>query len=100
MLGRPSILLVDDDHDLVDVLAMALEDAGFDVRCAFDGEQGLQAVADDPPELVVADVVMPRLDGLGLAIAQTVARAHGGRIRLLGDGPLPGAAFEVRLPTV
>jgi two-component system OmpR family response regulator len=64
-MGRkPAILLVDDDRGLLDVLSMALEDEGFAVTCAHDGETGLAAFERHRPDLVVLDVLMPELDGL------------------------------------
>lgn len=60
------ILLIDDDPALLDVLSLALEDAGFDVVVAEDGLAGLAAMASAPPAIVVSDVNMPRLDGFSL----------------------------------
>jgi DNA-binding response OmpR family regulator len=60
------ILLIDDDPALLDVLSLALEDAGFDVVVAEDGQAGLAAVGAHQPEIVVSDVNMPRLDGFSL----------------------------------
>lgn len=62
----PEILLVDDDRSLTDVLAMALEDAGFTVRTAPDGKAGWAAFNEREPDLVVLDLLMPELDGLQL----------------------------------
>jgi DNA-binding response OmpR family regulator len=60
------ILLVDDDVALLDVLALAFEDAGHDVVRAKDGVEALGHIKKAHPELVVCDVTMPRLDGLSL----------------------------------
>jgi DNA-binding response OmpR family regulator len=60
------ILLVDDDASLLDVLALAFEDAGHAVTRAKDGDEALQSIKKARPELVVCDVMMPRLDGLSL----------------------------------
>src|SRR5262249_17966862 len=60
------ILLVDDDTALLDVLALAFEDAGHDVARAKDGVEALAEIKRARPELVVCDVMMPRLDGLAL----------------------------------
>ncbi len=61
-----SILLVDDDSGLVDILSMALQDAGFEVRSEPDGKRGWEAFQQDQPDLVVLDLLMPELDGLEL----------------------------------
>ncbi len=61
-----TILLIEDDAALVDVLALAFEDAGHRVLSARDGVEGLSRIERDRPDLVVSDVNMPRLDGLTL----------------------------------
>lgn len=58
-----SILVVDDDVELVGLLRFALDAAGYDVIVAYDGEQALQRLHDRIPELVILDVNLPRLDG-------------------------------------
>jgi DNA-binding response OmpR family regulator len=62
-----SVLVVDDDRLLVDTLAVWLEDEGFEVRRAYDGLQGLASANRTSPDLVLADVLMPGLNGLNLA---------------------------------
>ncbi len=61
------VLVVDDDPDVLAFLAAALTDEGYRVRRAVDGQAALEAVQRARPDLVVADIVMPRLDGVGLA---------------------------------
>ena len=58
-----SILVVDDDVELVGLLKFALDSAGYDVVTAFDGEQALQRLRDHVPELVILDVNLPHLNG-------------------------------------
>src|SRR5215212_7865117 len=58
-----TILVVDDDPNLVVILTTLLEDAGYAVRQASDGRAALEAIAAHPPDLVLSDVRMPRLDG-------------------------------------
>ncbi len=60
---RPKILLVDDDTAITENLAPLLERSGYAVAVAGDGERGLSKVASFAPDIVVSDVVMPRLDG-------------------------------------
>jgi len=60
------ILLVDDDASLLDVLALALEDAGHDVVTARDGIAGLRKAEQGGVDLVVSDVNMPGIDGFSL----------------------------------
>ena len=63
--GRPRILLVDDNADMRDYVRRLLA-TRYDVQTAEDGEEALVAVARRPPDLVLSDIMMPRLDGLGL----------------------------------
>ena len=58
-----SILVVDDDVELVGLLRFALQGAGFEVVTAFDGEQALARLHEHRPELVILDVNLPLLDG-------------------------------------
>ena len=51
---------------LLDVLALSFEDEGYDVLCAYDGEEGWLRVKNDHPDVIVSDVNMPRLDGFSL----------------------------------
>ncbi|RJO63789.1 MAG: response regulator [Myxococcales bacterium] len=57
------ILVVDDEADVRNYLATALEDAGFAVTTAEDGEDGLEKIKQDPPDLISLDLVMPRRSG-------------------------------------
>lgn len=61
-----SILLVDDEPELLDVCREALEDEGYAVRTASNGVEGLALLEAGGLDLVVSDLRMPRLDGLGL----------------------------------
>ena len=63
MPENPTILLVDDEAPITTNLAPFLERTGFRVYIASDGEQALQKIAESHPDLVVMDVLMPRLDG-------------------------------------
>src|SRR3990167_8736697 len=73
-----SILIVDDDPHIRQLLAFALTKAGLEAREAEDGEAALAAVAANPPDLVILDINMPKLDGL------EVCR----RLRAKGDLPI------------
>ena len=61
------ILVVDDDRSLCDLITDLLTGEGYEVTCAHDGLEALAAIEGDPPDLILSDVWMPRLDGLGLA---------------------------------
>jgi DNA-binding response OmpR family regulator len=64
--GMARILVIDDDHDLLDMLSLALEDAGHEVVTAKDGLTGMRKAEQAEPELVVSDVNMPGVDGFTL----------------------------------
>ena len=57
------ILIVEDDPSIREVTSIGLEDAGFRVSTAADGDEGLQAFRSGHPDLVVLDVMLPRRDG-------------------------------------
>jgi two-component system KDP operon response regulator KdpE len=57
------ILVVDDDPLIVRLVRANLEKAGYRVRAASDGEAALDAVVEDPPSLVILDLMLPRMDG-------------------------------------
>ena len=61
-----TILVVDDEPAIRDLVSVLLEDAGYTVCSAPDGLAAMEAVARESPDLVVTDLYMPRLDGLGL----------------------------------
>jgi len=64
MADSPTILLVDDEDAVRKVLAFPLEKDGYEVVQAADGEEALQRFADREVDLVVLDIMLPRLDGL------------------------------------
>jgi DNA-binding response OmpR family regulator len=62
-MGRKSILLVDDSQAVLDALASAFEDAGYDVTSATDGEEVFRKMAAANPDALLLDIYMPRLNG-------------------------------------
>ena len=66
MADTPVVLVVDDERPIVDLLQDLLQDQGYEVRRAYDGMTALQLIERELPDLVVTDVMMPRLDGLAL----------------------------------
>ncbi len=61
-----SVLVVDDEPNIVMSLEFLMEQAGFEVRVAADGEAALKAMEDKVPDLVLLDVMMPKRDGYDL----------------------------------
>ena len=58
-----TILIVDDDLDILELLKMNLEPEGYNVRTANDGESAVQTACANPPDLILLDVMMPHKDG-------------------------------------
>ena len=61
---RGSVLVVDDEPTIAEVVSRYLERAGYRTRVAADGVQAIEAAADLRPDLVVLDLMLPRIDGL------------------------------------
>ena len=59
----PCILIVDDEADLVSVLRIGLEAEGFRIIQAGDGEDGLNKARESQPDLMVLDLMLPKMDG-------------------------------------
>jgi DNA-binding response OmpR family regulator len=57
------ILVVDDDPDLVETIAMMLESKGCEVGKAYDGIEGEESIKKRRPDLIILDIMMPRKDG-------------------------------------
>jgi CheY-like chemotaxis protein len=60
------VLVVDDEPDVRNFLVACLEDAGFNVDTAVDGVDALEKVAENPPDLMTLDMVMPRKSGISV----------------------------------
>ncbi|MGA9580646.1 MAG: response regulator transcription factor [Allosphingosinicella sp.] len=61
-----TIALVDDDRNILTSVSIALQAEGFATRVYSDGEAALKALVDNPPDLAVLDVKMPKIDGMEL----------------------------------
>ena len=59
-----NILLVDDEKDFVEMLALRLSDEGHRVRSAFSGQEALQALSEAENDVVILDIKMPGMDGI------------------------------------
>lgn len=69
------ILIVDDEAALVQMCKFILENAGFSVRGAFNGTQALHMVAEEMPDLIILDVMMPGMTGH--EVCQTIRQTYG-----------------------
>lgn len=63
MTEKKKILLIDDDPDFVEAVRVIIASGGYDVKVAYDGAEGLEAVAKEKPDLIVLDVMMPVMNG-------------------------------------
>jgi DNA-binding response OmpR family regulator len=62
-LPKKKILIIEDDRALQNALVEIMEQTGYEVACAFDGEEGLQKLAAGEPDLILLDIVLPGKDG-------------------------------------
>lgn len=62
-LAAPRILVADDEPDLLTIMRETLESEGFVVECAHDGNEALKMIQNNPPDIAVLDLRMPRMDG-------------------------------------
>lgn len=61
------ILIVDDEQDIVETLKFVLEDAGYTCYCAYNGEDGLNMAKEIMPDLMILDVMMPKINGFKIS---------------------------------
>jgi excisionase family DNA binding protein len=86
--SRPLVLVVDDDDGLRELLRSSLEIEGYLVREAASAEEGLEALGEEPPDLILLDVMMPRMNGWEML--QRVHEKH-------GVGAIPVIMFSGKL---
>jgi DNA-binding response OmpR family regulator len=69
MEARAKILVVDDDPDIVEAISAVLESQSYDVITARDGEEGLAKLEKERPDLMILDLLMPKMDGFAVCKA-------------------------------
>lgn len=91
-----TVLVVDDEFGTVEVLLAALADAGYQVFTAANGRRGLEQIAENKPDLVVSDFMMPLMDGAAMV---TTMRANPSfrDIPVIMMSAVPEAALRKRL---
>jgi DNA-binding response OmpR family regulator len=77
-MNQPTILVVDDEPSIGEVVSLYLKRAGYQVVVARDGESALEALEEQPPDLVVLDLMLPKVDGLEITR----------QLRAQGDTPI------------
>ena len=100
------ILIADDDSAIRALLSRALEDEGYAVETAADGRAALEAIVASPPDLLITDLIMPRLTGWSVFVRVrqlapalpilVVSGADAGFVRQ--ETPLPDYAVFLRKP--
>ena len=65
-MSEKYILVVDDDPDLVETVAMMLESKGCEVGRAYDGVEGEESIRERRPDLVILDIMMPQVTGIDM----------------------------------
>ena len=94
---RPKVLVVDDEDEVRLVAADLLKAEGFAVTTATDGVEGLERFAADTPDVVVLDVQMPRLDGLGTLRRIRTEAPEVGVIMITGHADVATAVSAMQL---
>jgi len=62
-MDKKRILIVDDEEDILDVLRFRLEANNYEVLSASDGQEGLNKAKSEKPDLIILDLMLPKLDG-------------------------------------
>lgn len=68
------ILVVDDEKPITDIEKFSLEKEGYEVEVAYDGEDALKKVEENTPDLIILDIMLPKIDGL--EVAKEVIKTH------------------------
>src|SRR6056297_443056 len=96
MTGSSHILVVDDSPTQLHQMKAILQQEGFDVRTAVDGETALEAIQAEPPDLVVTDLHMPGMSGLDLVIRIRQDKPAIPIVLTTGEGSEDAAANALR----
>ena len=106
--GADDVLIVDDDPDMVTIIRIMLDDAGYQVRSARNGKEALESVATKMPAVVLLDILMPVMDGWQCArelrarygrrvpiVVVTAAEHAGARAAQVGGDDVLAKPFEM-----
>ncbi|MCA9730972.1 response regulator [candidate division KSB1 bacterium] len=63
---KKKILIIEDYAHIVEVLRVRLENAGYEILTAFDGQEGLRRAREEAPDLIILDVMLPKMNGYKL----------------------------------
>ena len=93
----PRILIIDDDQQFLEYLREILQDAGYQIDAVTDGIRGLELLSENHFDLLITDIFMPEMDGLG--VLRELRKKHH-RIKIItmsggGRGILPTEALDI-----
>ncbi len=99
MVNRSTVLVVDDDANIRGTVRLCLESDGYAVDQAADGAAALGRIRRDPPDLVLLDLSMPRMDGMALLtrLNQQLPRVRSRVVVMTANGSVRSAVQAVRL---
>jgi CheY-like chemotaxis protein len=104
-MSAPSILVVDDDHQVQYVLKRTLEMGGYDVRVADDGNAAMTAIRHHPADIVLLDILMPDKDGLETVLQlkrefpkTAIVAMSGATFDFLSTAQKFGAQYKIQKP--
>jgi DNA-binding NtrC family response regulator len=98
------ILIVDDDGAITETLAVIFSKSGYEVRCAHSAEEAIEIIAAWEPDLAILDVMLPRMNGIDLAMVLKANRpkcrlvlfsGHHGTQALVEEAAKKGNMFEI-----
>jgi len=90
--GKKTILVIEDDLDVLGMMVRHLERLGYNLITATDGMEGLKKLDSEEYDLVITDIVMPYVSGVGVVTAIKAKRPHIPVIAITGFGKEPEAA--------
>jgi DNA-binding response OmpR family regulator len=98
MTARGKILLIDDDPFFLKVLSDSFQETGFTVFTAGDGVEGVKAFIDNAPDVVVSDLIMPRMGGVSTCMEISRRSGDNEPIIILLTSMFHGAPHEHEIP--
>jgi DNA-binding response OmpR family regulator len=81
-MDKKKILIVDDEKEMVEMEAMRLAASGYEVLTAYDGESGLEIAHREKPDIILLDIMLPKMDGY-LVCAKLKRDARYGKIPII-----------------
>ena len=80
-MDKKKILVVEDEKAISDILVFNLQREGYDTLAAYDGAEGLRCALEEAPDLILLDVMLPKISGIEVCHLLTASRSAGGCAR-------------------